>query len=50
MCEEQKRQEEREMMKKNCRKMASDLGVFVVYSEVAREVMSENLREVEDEQ
>ena len=48
MNEEQKRRE-REMMKKNCRKMASDLGVFVVYSEVAREVMSENLREVEDE-
>ena len=36
MNEEQKRKE-REMMKKNCRKMASDLGVFVVYSEVENE-------------
>ena len=40
MNEEQKRQE-REMMKKSCRQMASDLGVFVCYTENG---------EVEDEQ
>ena len=33
MNEEQKRQEEREMMKKSCRQMASDLDVFVCYTE-----------------
>ena len=32
MNEEQKRRE-REMMKKSCRQMASDLGVFVCYTE-----------------
>jgi len=34
---DEKKRREREAMKKNCRKMASDLGVFVVYSEVENE-------------
>jgi len=30
---DEKKRREREAMKKNCRKMASDLGVFVCYTE-----------------